>query len=324
MLAQWRKGDAVLLAEANIPIDSAERYFGKDGERLHMILNFPVNQTLFYGLASADSRPLREALEASKGIPGSAQWAHFLRNHDELNIERLSEEQKQAVFAAFAPEEEMQIYGRGIRRRLAPMLGGDRRRFELANSILMTLPGTPVIRYGDEIGMGDELSLPERDAARTPMQWSDDKNAGFSDSDRTVLPVIEDGPYGYKIINVASQRSDQNSPLNWMERIIRARKELPEIGWGDYHVIETDPEFLAIRYEWKDHHSVFVHNLADKRCELEFDPGRDKMRKLICVLTHEEFQSDVDGNFSVVLEPYGYRWLRAGGLEQLPHGKQMP
>ncbi len=313
-LAQWRKGDAVLMAEANIPIESTEQYFGKDGERLHMILNFPVNQTLFYALASADSRPLRDALNVSKCIPGSSQWAHFLRNHDELNIERLPDQQKQAVFTAFAPDERMQIYGRGIRRRLAPMLGGDRKRLELANSILMTLPGTPVIRYGDEIGMGDDLSLPERDAARTPMQWSADRNAGFSECESTVLPVIADGPYSYKILNVTDQRADQKSFLSWMERIIRVRKELPEIGWGDYDIIETDPEFLAIRYHWKDHRSVFVHNLADRSSELVFDPGERGMRNLVCVLSHEEFQSDSDGTFSIVLEPYGYRWLRSSPL----------
>src|SRR6185437_13512718 len=133
--------------------------------RLQMMFNFQANQNLFYALATADSRPLVKALKATKPRPATAQWGQFLRNHDELDLGRLSEEQRQAVFTAFAPEVDMQLYGRGIRRRLAPMLQGDRRRIELSYSLMMTLPGTPVIRYGDEIGMGDDLSLPERNCA---------------------------------------------------------------------------------------------------------------------------------------------------------------
>jgi maltose alpha-D-glucosyltransferase / alpha-amylase len=316
-LAQWRKGDAVLLAEANIPVETAAEYFGDDGERLHMIFNFPVNQTLFYALATADAGPLREKLEASRGIPATAQWANFLRNHDELDIGRLPEDQKRAVFDAFGPEENMQLYERGIRRRLAPMLGGDRRRIELANSLMMTLPGTPVIRYGDEIGMGDDLSLSERDAARTPMQWSDGKNGGFSTSDEPILPPIQGGPYGFEILNVAEQRSQQDSLLNWMERIIRMRKELPEIGWGDYRVLDTSAGVLALRYDWQEHVSVFVHNLEDRRREVTIEPG-DRIGRLTCVLTHESYEPEDDDKYPVVLEPYGYRWLRAGGLDELP------
>ncbi len=168
----WREGEAIVLAEANVLPDTDMQYFGRNGERLHMMFNFQVNQNLFYALATADTRPLVKALKATKPRPPTAQWGHFLRNHDELDLGRLSDEQRQAVFDAFAPEADMQLYGRGIRRRLAPMLKGDRRRMELAYSLMMTLPGTPVIRYGDEIGMGDDLNLPERQSARTPMQWS--------------------------------------------------------------------------------------------------------------------------------------------------------
>jgi len=319
-LAQWRKGDAVLLAEANIPAETALQYFGEDGDRLHMIFNFPVNQTLFYALATADTGPLREKLEASRGMPDGGQWANFLRNHDELDIGRLPEEQRQAVFEAFGPDEEMQLYGRGIRRRLAPMLGGDRRRIELANSLMMTLPGTPVIRYGDEIGMGDDLSLPERDAVRTPMQWSEGHNGGFSTSDDPILPPIQTGPYGFDQVNVAEQRSDSGSLLNWMERVIRMRKELPEIGWGDYRMVDTPAGVLALRYDWQQHVSVFVHNLEDCRREVVIEPG-DRPHgtdRLTCVLTHESYEPEERGRYAIVLEPYGYRWLRAGGLDELP------
>lgn len=319
-LAQWRKGDAVLLAEANITAETAARYFGDDGERLHMILNFPVNQTLFYALATGDTLPLREKLESSKGIPQSSQWANFLRNHDELDIGRLPDDQQQAVFDAFGPEEEMQIYGRGIRRRLAPMLGGDRRKIELANSLMMTLPGTPVVRYGDEIGMGEDLSLRERESVRTPMQWSDGPNGGFTCSDNPIRPPISGGPYGYERLNVAQQRTEDDSLLNWMERIIRARKELPEIGEGEYHILDTPAGVLALRYEWQDQLSVFIHNLEDCRRELSVDAGaaaRD-IGHLTCVLSHDCFEVGEDGRYPIILEPYGYHWLRAGGLERLP------
>ncbi|MBV8812508.1 MAG: alpha-amylase family protein, partial [Acidobacteriaceae bacterium] len=219
----WREGDAIVLAEANVLPETDLEYFGANGERLQMMFNFQVNQTLFYALATTDNRPLVKALKATKPRPATAQWGQFLRNHDELDLGRLSAKQREEVFAAFAPEPDMQLYQRGIRRRLAPMLQGDRRRIELAYSLMMTLPGTPVIRYGDEIGMGDDLSLPERQCARTPMQWSSEPQGGFSTNHKPVMKVIRGGAYGYEHANVAEQRRDPNSLLNWMERMIRMR-----------------------------------------------------------------------------------------------------
>ena len=208
---QWRVGEAIILAEANVlPQDDLE-YFGDDGDRMHMMFNFQVNQTLFYALAAADTRPLARALEATKPRPATAQWGSFLRNHDELDLGRLTPGQREAVFAAFGPDKAMQLYDRGIRRRLAPMLQGDRRRLELAYSLMVTLPGTPVIRYGDEIGMGDDLTLPERQCARTPMQWSTEPHGGFTRSDTPVCRVISGGAYGFEHVNVAEQRRDPDS-----------------------------------------------------------------------------------------------------------------
>src|SRR5262249_8057824 len=152
---QWRKGHSILLAEANVLPKNDLQYFGDDGDRCHMMFNFQVNQASFSALAAADVRPLVRALERTRARPATAQWAHFLRNHDELDLGRLTAAQRQQVFDAFAPEKSMQLYDRGIRRRLAPMLDADRRRLELAYSMMFTLPGTPVVRYGDEIGMGD-------------------------------------------------------------------------------------------------------------------------------------------------------------------------
>jgi maltose alpha-D-glucosyltransferase/alpha-amylase len=317
--AQWRRGDAVLLAEANIPPEEAQEYFGEDGDRLHMIFNFPVNQALFYALATADTLPLRKALEKSHISSQTAQWANFLRNHDELDIGRLPDEQKQAVFAAFGPEPEMQLYDRGIRRRLAPMLNGDNRRIELATSLMMTLPGTPVLRYGDEIGMGDDLSLKERDAARTPMQWSNEKNAGFSAGDTTNRPLISDGPFNYREVNVAQQRAEHTSLLNWTERTIRLRKEVPEIGWGEFTLFDTQPEILAMRYDWHQSATVFIHNLSDTRleCLLDVTNGEPHARDMVCLQTDIRSIPDEDGRHRLVLEPYGYNWYRLGGLDTL-------
>jgi maltose alpha-D-glucosyltransferase / alpha-amylase len=235
----WRQGDAIVLAEANVLPDTDMEYFGKAGERLQMMFNFEVNQYLFLALAEADSRPLIKAMRETKRRPTTAQWGQFLRNHDELDLGRLKTQERESVFAAFGPEPDMQLYGRGIRRRLAPMLQGDRQRLELAYSLMMTLPGTPVIRYGDEIGMGDDLRLAERNCARTPMQWSTEPSAGFTKNEKPILPVICEGPYGFQHVNVAEQRRDPNSLLNWMERIIRMRKEVPEIGWGDFSFISA-------------------------------------------------------------------------------------
>jgi maltose alpha-D-glucosyltransferase/alpha-amylase len=227
---QWRCRDAILLAEANVPPDESIQYFGDEGDRLQMMLNFPVNQRLFYALATGDTGPLVWALQQTAHKPRHAQWVHFLRSHDELDLGRLAPEQRQRVFQALAPEPSMQLYDRGIRRRLAPMLGNDRRRLELAFSLLYSLPGTPMMQYGDEIGMGDDLTLDERECARTPMQWTSERNGGFSRAERTVRPCIGDATYGYRAVNAADQRRKPDSLLNWTERRIRMRRECPTAG----------------------------------------------------------------------------------------------
>jgi maltose alpha-D-glucosyltransferase/alpha-amylase len=317
---QWRQGNAIILAEANVLPDTDMEYFGDDGDRMHMMFNFFVNQNLFYALASADSRPLAKALKATKPRPATAQWGLFLRNHDELDLGRLTKAQRDVVFEKFGPDKRMQLYDRGIRRRLAPMLGGDRRRLELAYSLMCTLPGTPVIRYGDEIGMGDNLDLPERNCARTPMQWSTEPHAGFTESDKPILPLIEKGPYGYEHVNVAKQRRDPNSMLNWTERIVRMRKEVPEIGWGDFKVIATpDPAVLVIRYDWRNNSVLFAHNLDEKPREVAFAAGvpGEAGKLLVNLLSEDHSQANGHGKHTLLLEAYGYRWYRVGGLDYL-------
>jgi maltose alpha-D-glucosyltransferase/alpha-amylase len=320
---QWRQGDCIILAEANVLPATDMQYFGEAGDRMHMMFNFQVNQHLFYALATTDTRPLVKSMEATKTRPATAQWGQFLRNHDELDLGRLNERQRQAVFKAFGADRDMQLYERGIRRRLAPMLKGDQRRLELAYSLLFTLPGTPVIRYGDEIGMGDDLSLAERNCARTPMQWSNEPLGGFTKSDKPVLPVISGGPYGYEHVNAAIQRRHPESLLNWTERIIRMRKEVPEIGWGDFTVIRSkDPAILIMRYDWRNNWVLFVHNLAANPREIVFSAGLKgenaaSGQLLVNLLSEEHSQSDRHGKHRLVIEGYGYRWYRVGGLDYL-------
>jgi maltose alpha-D-glucosyltransferase / alpha-amylase len=319
---QWRQGDCIILAEANVPPETDFEYFGADGDRMQMMFNFHVNQHLFYALASADIGPLAAALKKTKKRPATAQWGTFLRNHDELDLARLTKQQRQVVFDAFAPKKEMQLYDRGVRRRLATMLNGDRRRMELAYSLLFTLPGTPVIRYGDEIGMGDDLSLPERNCARTPMQWSNEPRGGFTKSDRPFLPVISGGPYGFEHVNAATQRRHPESLLNWTERIIRMRKEVPEIGWGNFQIVSSrDSAVLIIRYDWRNNSVLFVHNFDSKPREISFSVGLSgedvESGRLLNLLSEDHSRGDREGRHRLVIEGYGYRWYRIGGLDDL-------
>ena len=317
---QWRVGDSIMLAEANVPPNEVMEYFGSGGDRMHMMFNFVVNQNLFYALAASDGRTLVRALEATNHRPQTAQWCLFLRNHDELDLGRLTPAQRQRVFKCFGPEEGMQLYGRGIRRRLAPMFNGDRRLIELAYSLLFTLPGTPVLRYGDEIGMGDDLGLPERNCARTPMQWSAEPHGGFTTADKPIVPVIGEGPYGYQHVNAAEQRRDPRSLLNWTERIVRMRKEIPEVGWGDYEVLNLrNPAVLAMRYDWRNNSVLFLHNLSDAPQEIAFHTGlpRAEGETLVNLLSDTHSHAGAGGRHHVLLEAYGYRWYRVGGLDYL-------
>jgi maltose alpha-D-glucosyltransferase / alpha-amylase len=318
---QWRVRDAILLAEANVPPEENMLYFGEEGEQLQMMLNFPVNQRLFYALATSDLKPLVKALHDTKPRPRAAQWVHFLRSHDELDLGRLTDAQRERTFAALAPEAHMQLYDRGIRRRLAPMLDNDRRRLELAYSTMLTLPGTPMLQYGDEIGMGDDLSLPERNCARTPMQWSAERHAGFSHASRIVRRVVSDPIYGYQRVNVATQRRDPDSFLSWMERALRTRRECPEIPWGDWRVVETDAkDVLVMRYDWRGESLVMLHNFGRKPRAVRLGPNDVPPKPLISLLTTEQHDStpDEQGRHVIELEAYGYRWFRAGGLDGLP------
>src|SRR5262249_4473342 len=312
---QWRLRDGVLLAEANVPPRESLEYFGEQGDCLQMMLNFWVNQRIFYTLATGDTAPLRKSLLETYERPYAAQWGVFLRAHDELDLGRLTARQRARVFAAFAPDKRMLLYDRGIRRRLAPMLGNDRHRIELANSLLFTLPGTPIVRYGDEIGMGDNLDLPERYAVRTPMQWSSSPHGGFTTARRPIRSVIDDEVYGYERVNVADQRRDPASLLNWMERVIRTRKECPEIGWGDWRLLPRLPaHVLGIRYDFEHRATIALHNFLDRPAAVTISV--DGCDRLVNLLSQETSEADKSGRHRLELEPYGYRWMRSGASEQ--------
>ena len=241
-----------------------------------MLFNFILNQRTFLALARGEVAPILQALAEMPALPASCQWATFLRNHDEVDLGRLVGHEHDEVFAAFGPEPEMQLYGRGIRRRLAPMLGNDRRRIEMAYALQFSLPGTPVIRYGDEIGMGEDLSLPERNAIRTPMQWSAGPNGGFSTTTRRKdlrRPVIDDDEYGYEHVNVDAQQRDPSSLLGWFQRALLTLRECPEFGIGTCRYVDTgDRAVLALVHDAPSGAMLAVTNLGPTKRTVSLAP----------------------------------------------------
>jgi maltose alpha-D-glucosyltransferase/alpha-amylase len=309
----WRRGDAVILAEANVDPQALLDYVG-DGDRLPMLFNFDLNQRLFLALARQEVAPILQALAETPPLPETCQWATFLRNHDEVDLGRLVGHEHDEVFAAFGPDPDMQLYGRGIRRRLAPMLGNDRRRIEMAYALQFSLPGTPVIRYGDEIGMGEDLRLPERNAIRTPMQWSDAPNAGFSTARRKRdlrRPVIADGPFGYPTVNVEQQQRDRSSLLSWFQRALLILRECPEFGVGSTAYVDCGQRsVLGLLREAPSGTMLALTNLADKRVTVDLSHDDRLAGDPIEVFADDDYRPTDGGLGRIPLRPYGYRWFR--------------
>ncbi|MEV1156909.1 alpha-amylase family protein [Micromonospora chokoriensis] len=313
---QWRRGDAVLLAEANVEPDQLPTFFGDasgSGNRIHMLFDFMLNGRLMLALARQDPESLIEALRDTPKLPVGGQWATFLRNHDEIDLSRLTTEQRNQVYAQFGPDENMRIYDRGIRRRFAPMLGNDRRHLELAYALQFSMRGTPVLRYGEEIGMGEDLSLPGREAIRTPMQWSYQPNAGFStaDPEKLVRPVIDKGEFGYQNVNVTAQRGDPKSLLAWFERMIRTLREAPEIGSGSTtHIDVAMPTgVLAHRADGPTGTMVFLHNLGTDDVEVDLSSLEPEADLPIDVLADRGY-GELGKLGAVKVSGHGYRWIR--------------
>jgi trehalose synthase len=307
-----RYGTAIMLGEVNLQPEDQRLFFGdEDGDELHMILNFELNQALYLALAREQAAPLERAIAQDPAIASQNQWANFVRNHDELTLDKLSEEERQEVFAAFGPDKDMQIYGLGIRRRLPTMLGGDERRIRLAYSLMFSLPGTPILFYGEEIGLAENLAIEGRYAVRVPMQWSDEANGGFAPADVRELcrPIPEDSRFGPARVNVAAQRRDPESLLNWMERLIRQRRERPEMGWGRYQLVETaEPTIFAHRCDWDESAVLVVHNLGPRRAVTEVPLGKNE--HLVEFLADEKYEPVDDDPRHLEVAGYGYRWFR--------------
>lgn len=312
-----RQGSAVLLGETNLPPERLVEYFGdEEGDELDMQFNFPVMQATYLSLAREDARPLIEALEATPPIPPDCQWANFARNHDELTLDKLSDEERDEVFQAFGPDPEMQLFGRGLRRRLPPMLGGDQQRIRLVYSLVFTLPGTPVLFYGEEIGMGENLEIKGRLSVRSPMQWSSAKNAGFSTAHPGELrrPLVK-GEFGPEKVNVADQRRDPESLLNWMERIMRRRKETPEFGWGGYKILDSGHRsVLAHRCDWEGASVLAVHNFSREAQSVSIDIGdvdlHEDVENVQDLLDDHRSQELNGHKLELEVEGYGHRWFR--------------
>lgn len=308
-----RSGEAIMLGEVNVGVDQLARFFGdEDGDELQMLFNFPAMQALYLALARHEAQPFIDALRSLPAAPAQCQWASFVRNHDELTLDKLTDQERSEVFEAFGPEEGMQIYGRGLRRRLPPMLDGDQDRIRLVYSLLFAMPGAPTIFYGEEIGMGENLAIEGRRSVRTPMQWTDDPSAGFSSVDRGDLRrPLPDGDYGPERVNVRAQRRDPHSLLNWFERMIRLRKETPEIGWGEWTVLDTEARGpVVIRYDWQGATLVTVHNLGADSATIGLDLSDIAWNAARDLLSGEVVAPTGDGRLDLEVERYGYRWLR--------------
>jgi len=309
-----RSGDGILLGEVNLEHKDQKLFFGgDDGDELTMQFDFIAMQNLYLSLARQDAAPLVKALTERPQIPVDAQWATFVRNHDELTLDKLSDAEREEVFAAFGPEPQMQVYGRGLVRRLPPMLDGDPRRIRMVYSLLFSLPGTPVLFYGEEIGMGENLEGGSRSAVRTPMQWTSGPNGGFSaaDPDDLAAPVVT-GAFSPEHVNVADQRNDPDSLLNFIRLLTNRYRACPELGWGQLEIVEQPhAQVLVHRLTWDDASLVAVHNLSPDAATVPFTlADTDNHCELLDLLQSGVTTPSRKGEVELQLEGYGYRWLR--------------
>ena len=312
--ATVRSGNSVLLGEVDVGLSTLADYFGQ-GNELQALFNFPLNRYLFLGLAQQSADPIKFGLDQLPTIPGAGQWVNFLRHHDELNLSRVTKVERETVFEAFGPKPEHQIYNRGLRRRLAPILGGDVARIKMAYSLLFSLPGAPMLFYGEEIGMGENLDLPGRLAVRAPMQWTPYDNGGFSQADpkRFVRPILTGGEFGFETVNVARQRGERESLLNWMAGLLRTRRECGEIGICPSATFATGTDaVLGIRYDEGASTLVMVNNLSAKKQAVHLPLSEEQLLTATELFADSRYPAFERPRFT--LQPYGYRWLRVGGI----------
>jgi len=303
----------MLLAEANQWPEDAVEYFG-DGDECHMSFHFPLMPRLYMALEMEDSRPIIDILAQTPPIPDTAQWAMFLRNHDELTLEMVTDDERVQMRRAYAPDPRMRI-NLGIRRRLAPLVQNDRRRIELLNALLFSMPGTPVIYYGDEIGMGDNVYLPDRDGLRTPMQWNSGRNAGFSEANphQLYLPVISDPQYHFETVNVESQQANPTSLWWWMRDIIATRRRHSVFGRGSMTFIDTDnPRVLAFVRSAGDEHILVVANVARHAQQVRLDLGAFAGAEPVELFGGTVFERVGADPYLLSLGAYAFMWFVLG------------
>jgi maltose alpha-D-glucosyltransferase/alpha-amylase len=303
--------DRILLAEANQWPQDVRPYFG-NGDEFHMAFHFPLMPRIFMAVQSADGRPITDMFLHTPPIPDACQWCVFLRNHDELTLEMCTDPERDYMYYSYAqdPGTKLNI---GIRRRLAPLMENDRARIQLLNSLLFTLPGTPIIYYGDELGMGDNIHLGDRNGVRTPMQWSADRNAGFSRADPGQLysPVIADPVFGYQAINVEAQLRTPSSLLHWMRRLIAVRKSSRVFGRGSLRFLShANTRVLAHLREYEEEILLAVHNLAGSSEPVELDLAPFRGMTPIEMLGASRFPPIGEQPYFLSLNPYGFYWFR--------------
>jgi maltose alpha-D-glucosyltransferase/alpha-amylase len=312
-------GTRVLLAEANQWPEDVRPYFG-DGDEFHMAFHFPLMPRLYMGVRLGDRRPITDIFTHTPAIPPSCQWCIFLRNHDELTLEMVTREERDYMYFAYASDPQMKL-NLGIRRRLAPLMENDRRRIELLNCLVLTLPGSPIIYYGDEIGMGDNIYLGDRNGVRTPMQWSSDRNAGFSavEESRLYLPVIADPVYGYQAVNVAAQLKTPSSLLNTMKRLISVRGRSAAFGRGSIEFLRPRNEsILAFLREHGDDTILVVANLSDRSQPVELDLARYRSAVPFEMLGGTRFPPIAATPYFLSLGPQSFYWFRLEGMVRRP------
>jgi maltose alpha-D-glucosyltransferase / alpha-amylase len=317
--------DRMLLAEANQWPEDTRPYFG-DGDECHMSFHFPLMPRMYMALAQEDRYPITDILRQTPEIPESCQWTLFLRNHDELTLEMVTEDERDYLWRTYASDPRARI-NLGIRRRLAPLLDNDRRKIELLNGLLLSMPGTPVIYYGDELGMGDNYYLGDRDGVRTPMQWSADRNGGFSRADpqRLYLPPIMDANFGYQTINVEAQQRDPSSLLNWMRRMISVRKLQPAFGRGELTFLyPNNRKVLAFMRQHADLKLLCVFNLSRSAQAVELDLSEHNGCTPIELTGNSPFPSIGELPYMLTLPGYGFYWFQLAGDGDEPIWRTAP
>ncbi|MFZ5801628.1 MAG: maltose alpha-D-glucosyltransferase [Candidatus Omnitrophota bacterium] len=303
--------DAILLAEANQWPEDVRPYYG-EGDECHMAFHFPLMPRIFMAIRKEDQTPILEIMQRTPAIPENCQWAVFLRNHDELTLEKVTDEERDYMYREYASDPKAKL-NLGIRRRLAPLMNNGRRQMELLNSLLFSLPGTPIIYYGDEIGMGDNIHLGDRNGVRTPMQWNGNRNAGFSEvsSDKLYAPVIIDPVYGYQAINVEAQNMTQSSFLNWTKRMIRVRKNFKAFGRGTVEFLRhKNPKILAYIRAYKDETLLIVNNLSRYVQPVELELHRYSGWEPLELWGNTRFPKIGDLPYFFTLGPHTFYWFR--------------